>query len=283
MKPLFCIDITDGNNTEEFNGNEFITAQTEQYLLDEVEVSSGAVDVVIKKASLKLPLKILYYICAIGFIISFRVFLNFAFDGADALSNVFNKVPYVFFGGVACFVISLIIFFYNRKNRKRVLESEEAQMANNSFEQRAETIFQQLSVPSTALKMDVLNFTYKTKNGVIKFKGKGMTPTPIQVLEVRTCIENDSLNLATLDFRWSIPLTEIGEIEAIEKRIAFMGWNKEVPFNKGEYKQYKMGRDNGMTYMKPYYIVKINHNSEEFGLYLPCYEIENFKKIINRQ
>ena len=42
------------------NGNEFITAQTEQYLLDEVEVSSGAVDVVIKKASLKLPFKILY-------------------------------------------------------------------------------------------------------------------------------------------------------------------------------------------------------------------------------
>ncbi len=283
MKPLFCIDITENKNNFVSSGAEFVVQETEEYLIEDALDSANNVDIAVEKARMPLPIRILHIISAIGSIIFLRVFLEVAFDGLDAIKNAFNNAPYIFVIGICCAVFYLVVFLLSLKKKKKVLSSEEVNNANNDYEKRSEAIFSRLNVPSNALKMDVMHFTYKVKKDEIQFKGNGMSPTPVYMLEFRVFVEEENLFLASLEAKWSIPLAEIGEIEKQEKRIGFNGWNKEVPYDKGEYKQYKISRDNyGITYMKTYYIVKINHNSEEFGLYLPCYEIENFKKLINR-
>lgn len=284
MKPLFCIDVTENKNNFVSSGAEFVAQETEEYLIEDALDSANNVDKAVEKSRMPLPIRILHIISALGSLIFLRVFLNVAFDGLEAIKNAFNNAPYIFVIGICCAVFYLVIFLLSLKKKKKVLSSEEVNNANNDYEKRSEAIYSRLNVPSDALKMDVMQFTYKVKKGEIQFRGNGMSPTPIYMLELRAFVEEENLFLASLEAKWSIPLTEIGEIGKQEKRIGFNGWNKEVPYDKGEYKQYKMGRDNyGITYMKSYYIVKINHNSEEFGLYLPCYEIENFKKLINRQ
>ncbi len=284
MKPLFCIDITEDKNNFVTNGDEFVVQKTEEYLVEDVLNSANNVNEAVQKASMPLPIRILHIISALGSIIFLRVFLKVAFDGFEAIKNAFNNAPYIFFIGICCAIFYSVILFFSLKKKKKVLSGEDVNNANNDFEKRSEAIFSRLNIPASALRMDVMEFTYKLKNDEIQFKANGFSPTPISMLELRVFVEDENLFLTSLEAKWLIPLTEIGEFVKIEKRIGFNGWNKDVPFNKGEYKQYRLGKDNyGIMYMKPYYIVKINHNSEEFGLYLPCYEIENFKKIINRQ
>ena len=76
------------------------------------------------------------------------------------------------------------------------------------------------------------------------------------------------------------PLSSIKTIHKIDNKNAMFIWNKAVPHNKGEYKQYKMKEDEmGNIRCKAYYILEFENNGELHGIYFPEYELETIKTI----
>ena len=56
-------------------------------------------------------------------------------------------------------------------------------------------------------------------------------------------------------------------------------WNKDVPFNKGEYKQYKITSNDYGTIFCRYYAMQISDVFGEYELFFPEYELAQFKAI----
>ena len=54
-----------------------------------------------------------------------------------------------------------------------------------------------------------------------------------------------------------------------------MEWHKEIPYNKGVYKQFHLSSDYyGCIHCNSYYILELAH----CGIYIPCYEISILEK-----
>ncbi len=50
-------------------------------------------------------------------------------------------------------------------------------------------------------------------------------------------------------------------------------WNKDEPYNKGEYRQYKIRTDDSDTvHFKTYYALELLHEGEEYEILFPAYD-----------
>ena len=91
--------------------------------------------------------------------------------------------------------------------------------------------------------------------------------------------ENGALCIADMENKYRIPANEIKKIITVKARMVVPSWNKTTSYNEGIYKQYKIScNDNGFTF-KPYYILEIEHNGEQWGIYFPNYELPFFEYI----
>lgn len=53
-----------------------------------------------------------------------------------------------------------------------------------------------------------------------------------------------------------------------------MEWHKELPYNKGFYKQFHLSSDAyGCIHCNRYYIVELMHAEKSYGIYIPSYDI----------
>ena len=59
-----------------------------------------------------------------------------------------------------------------------------------------------------------------------------------------------------------------------KKRVRIMEWHKELPYNKGFYKQFHLSSDAyGCIHCNRYYIVELMHAEKSYGIYIPSYDI----------
>ena len=64
-----------------------------------------------------------------------------------------------------------------------------------------------------------------------------------------------------------------------KKRIRIMEWHKEIPYNKGVYKQFHLSSDYyGCIHCNSYYILELEHCVISYGIYIPCYDISILEK-----
>jgi hypothetical protein len=91
---------------------------------------------------------------------------------------------------------------------------------------------------------------------------------------------NDALHIADLENVYSFAKSELKVITTVNKRISVPTWNKDEDPRSGSFKRYKMTVNNiGNVFFKPYYILEIEHESQIFGIYFPCYELEIFEHL----
>ena len=77
-----------------------------------------------------------------------------------------------------------------------------------------------------------------------------------------------------------LPIEDMTGIYKINKRVSFLGWNKEESFNKAPYKQYKMTSNQfGMIFIKPHYSLRFSSFGEEYEILFPAYELETFTSL----
>ena len=102
-------------------------------------------------------------------------------------------------------------------------------------------------------------------------------------MEMYVFEESGYLTLADHNTVYHIaPISSFKKIECISGKSSFSFWNKEEPYHKGKYKEYKISTD---KYETEYYIrnlcsVQFNLNGEEYEIIVPPYDIYAFEDIL---
>lgn len=280
MKILFCIDATlDKTKTDETIYQELLSKQTDDYKKEQLE--HALEDLKEEEKAFVLP-KTLKVVKVISFFLSLIIFGGIISSIGDVtLTEAYDNAPYLFFISPVVFIIWLSIFLYEKNKSNRAAEDQILQNKNQMAITLAEDIFEDLNVPNSAIKMDVLGFKYMNREGKLKILPIGIT-THINS-EKRVYVENDTLYFADVDKVIAIPIHSIENIQKVKKRAVVPFWNKEIPYNRKPYKSYKIRVNQFGQFFIHYGIMNIKDNGVQYMLYLPDYEIDELKKMVDIQ
>lgn len=275
MKVFFGIDITHNKKNTQFDGEVFLCKQvsedTEKILDSEAEAMHNISD----KATPR-PLRIAYMVFMLAAV--FCGILILKAWGDFTFAEIYQKMPFAFYIGVGSAVLWGITYILIRKRAKSVMESDETTLAVNHADTIAKNALSALGVPPNTPCTDLLLTYYKNRNGKIRFPSSAFDNAELYVFS-----ENGTLYLADCYKKYGIPLAEIQGIQTVNKRIRMNSWNKETPYNKGEYKPYKIQMNQGEYFVKPYYALEILHGGETYQLYFPPYELPVFEQLLQKQ
>jgi len=271
MRPFWGIDITRNKKNDHMDGDPLIVASasaTSEKQFVETYVQAASLE---KKAQLPFWLQIVQWVCTILATISVLGILR-----ADvSIEQAYQNAPAIFWAGGICAVIAGVLHFVSKKKHNTVVGSVEHVAVESKIDVLADEAIAELGVPEHAVNVDVLACKYKNKDGKIKFYS--VSPMQMSVCHNQISamfVENDTLYIANLSHKYAIPLSEITCIRRVKKRIPFLGWNKDVPFNKAPYKEYKYASNQyGDLFSKTYYILEFRHMGEAWGVYFLPHEL----------
>ncbi|MBP3307933.1 MAG: hypothetical protein J6L90_00670 [Clostridia bacterium] len=274
MKPLFCIDVTLDKNNEIVNGSEFITRTASKEKIEEYENKQEELEQTVEKSKLPLLLRIIKNLCGLFSLMVLAASVKAGFE--TALKNA----PILVMSGALCGILWIILHFVSKAKEKKVLKEENAEQQSKEIDEDFKNIHNELNVPDDAAEIDVLLFKYKRKNGKINPYSSGLQTTAYMNMSVKMYETDDELHIADLESVYSFAKSELKVITTVNKRISVPTWNKDEDPRRGSFKRYKMTVNNiGNVFFKPYYILEIEHGSQIFGIYFPCYELEIFEHL----
>lgn len=231
----------------------------------------------IKRAS-SIPIWLDWIALTLGFVgmIVLTGFLNAMSD--VSFSTAYNNAGWLLYAGGACLLVALAIFIYKIYRIRATMNSPATRDALAERERLNARCFEDLGVPQTADNIDLFCESFKEKNG----KAKKVWSTYQYInMSFKIYRDGENLYLADTDGVYAFPVSKFFEIMTVRKNALFTGWNKDVPFNKPPYKQYKVRRNkNGVFFVKPHYCIKFLAFNEEYALVIPSYELETLQKYI---
>lgn len=279
MKPFLGIDITENKKNEEFNGTEFLSAKTSSISAEAFEGAAANANDILKKAQLPLPVRIIHWICGFSaFALLFSIADSVIENDNLTLAAAYHNAPWMFWTAGICLVVWIILTIFSRNKAKEVLGSDENDRISSNMDNASKNIFAELDVPSSAKDVDILSFVYKNKNGTPKPVSKG--PTKYFNFIFKVYADSEKIYLANLDGKYEIPFSSLRMISTYKKNVSVPSWNKDTPYNKGEYKQYKLYKDGyDVIHIKKYHILEFEYCGETWGIYFPNYELPVFESI----
>lgn len=276
MKPFLGIDLTNNKKNEEVSGSEFITQTPAPALLESLEGSTDEVCEIDNRSKLPLPLRIIQTVCGFVALVTAGGLLKSSVSFAEGYRNA----PALYWIGGICLILWLILWICSKLKSKSVLETEESTQTLSKFEGISDAIFRDLNVPADAKEVDVLSFYYKNNDGTIKVCEKALQMSKYTNPIFHAFADDENLYLANFDGKYTFPRSELQVLRRVDKRIQISDWNKEEPFDKGRYKEYKLTTDNyDRIHCKCYYILELTHNGDLWGIYIPCYELPVFQAL----
>lgn len=280
MKPFYGIDNTYDAENEKENGEEFLVQKPDAYLYEEYDRVINGVFTNIKK-SIKLPLLLKVIQCiflTVGGCIFSMLFEYFISDENAKFETIDIMLIFVM---ILCVVIFVVLNYIIKALNKRENASEEQHLQSKKAQGAYQQLLNNLGVPQDALNIDILSFSYKNEKDMIKIDKCGMSVPMFYNMEFHIFKDNKNFYLAIDSGKYAFKLSSIKTIHKTEHKNALFLWNKDVSYNKGKYKQYKMKEDEmGNIRCKAYYILEIEENGELYGIYFPEYELETVKTII---
>ena len=277
MKPFLGTDITHNKHNGEYNGECFIIASPSEENAEELNSASTEFTENIFQSvnPLPLPLRIVEWITGIGGFTILSGILK-STTGKDAVSwaQGYQNAPILFWICGVFLPVWLAIFLYSRKLQKQADNANEESGLSSRLDSLAENIFFELGVPEDSASVDILNLTYKIKNGEVVPKTATVGFTPFNNFEMQVFVQDDCLCFSDVDGKYAIPLSAFTCIRTVNEKIVLPMWNKEIDCGEGIYRQYKLKEDNaGNVMVTPYHILEFVHEGETWGIYFPCYEL----------
>lgn len=271
MKPLFGFDLTNDKKNQTFYADKFLTKEVDNEILQRINDATSAIESTIKKASVPSVLMIIQYLAFIYGIIVVGSML-----GADvSFSQAFKNAPVMCVTGILSLIPATIIWFYSKMKQKKVYSDANAKVQMEKLEKYADEAFDNLGVPKDCSSLaDILLFSFKCKDGNVKIT----SPTFINHV-YRVYRDGYALCIADVGSLYTFPYETFKAIRKVKKAAILSTWNKDEPFNKGEYKKYKIEQTNIGIRSKPYYILEIEKDGETYGIYFPCYELPTFEAL----
>ena len=133
----------------------------------DIDKTIEMVDSHVKKASLKSWLSGIKFVSLIVWVISFTG-LGKSLGSGTTLDQAYKNAAFIFYIGPLAFIVWLSLFLYEKSLNKKASLSSDGEILEKKVESVLESSLTQLTVPDDAVRMDILVFRYKIKNGEIK-------------------------------------------------------------------------------------------------------------------
>lgn len=276
MKPLFAIDVTRDRHNKAPVGEEFITRS-----LSTPEAPSNRK---YKKRSIRNTRK------NRPFIVKLLSFVTGVSALAIAAVTAFNSVLYgfinnyydskpLFWCGVGCSTVwALLTLFAGGSHVDTELLSKEDLKKKAVFEV-VNDVYAGLGVPSDAEDVDVFSFYYKLNKGQNEIVVPRTQYTEYVNLSMRIFVRDRKLCLADLANVYSIELSSLKRIIRVDRSATFPYWNKDETPKDSLYSPFNITYRNGVFKIKPYYLLLIEKDNKDYGIYFPAYELKKFERL----
>lgn len=272
MKPFYGIDRTTLKKNTFHEGDCFIAAtvsdMTRQSYVRALQSAAKELEATKLNPILRGLKTVCSWITLIVFIGTIRALRNVT------IAEAFENAPFIFWLMGGCGVVWLVLTILTNRKAKNVMAGEDFNMSTRRLEGEIDRVFRELQVPEDAKEVDVVQLTYRWKNGTVKISTTGSETTPYTNVSLRVFRREDVLCLADLENRYELPISAMRRLKKVKKPLVIQGWNKEERLNDPFYKPYKLTMDNyERVHTKSYGLLELNHDGVDWALWLPPYEL----------
>ena len=242
MKPFYGIDRTTLKKNTFHEGDCFIAATVSDMTRQSYERALQSAAKELEATKLNPILRGLKTVCSwitlIVFIGTIRAL------GNVTIAEAFENAPFIFWLMGGCGIVWLVLTLLTNRKAKNVMAGEDFSMSTRRLEGEIDRVFRELQVPEDAKEVDVVQLTYRWKNGTVKISTTGSETTPYTNVSLRVFRREDVLCLADLENRYELPISAMRRLKMVKKPLVIQGWNKEEKLNDPFYKPYKLTMDN---------------------------------------
>ena len=272
MKPFYGIDRTTLKKNIFHEGDCFIAATVSDMTRQSYERALQSAAKELEATKLNPVLRGLKTVCSwitlFGFLSTIRALRNVT------MAEAFENAPFIFWLMGGCGVVWLVLTILTNRKAKNVMEGEGFGQSTRRLEGEIDRVFRELQVPEDAKQVDVVQLTYRWKNGTVKISTTGSETTPYTNVSLRVFRREDVLCLADLENRYELPISAMRRLKMVKKPLVIQGWNKEEKLNDPFYKPYKLTMDNyERVHTKSYGLLELSHDGVDWALWLPPYEL----------
>ena len=272
MKPFYGIDRTTLKKNTFHEGDCFIAAtvsdMTRQSYVRALQSAAKELEATKLNPLLRGLKTVCSWITLIVFIGTIRALRNVT------MAEAFENAPGIFWIMGGCGVVWLVLTILTNRKAKTVMAAEDFNMSTRRLEGEIDRVFRELQVPEDAKEVDVVQLTYRWKNGTVKISTTGSETTPYTNVSLRVFRREDVLCLADLENRYELPIAAMRRLKMVKKPLVIQGWNKEEKLNDPFYKPYKLTMDNyERVHTKSYGLLELSHEGVDWALWLPPYEL----------
>lgn len=272
MKPFYGIDRTTLKKNTFHEGDCFIAATVSDMTRQSYERALQSAAKELEATKLNPLLRGLKTVCSwitlIVFLSTIRALRNVT------IAEAFENAPFIFWLMGGCGMVWLVLTILTNRKAKTVMAGEDFNMSTRQLEGEIDRVFRELQVPDDAKQVDVVQLTYRWKNGTVKISTTGSETTPYTNVSLRVFRREDVLCLADLENRYELPISAMRRLKMVKKPLVIQGWNKEEKLNDPFYKPYKLTMDNyERVHTKSYGLLELSHDGVDWALWLPPYEL----------
>ena len=272
MKPFYGIDRTTLKKNTFHEGDCFIAATVSDMTRQSYERALQSAAKELEATKLNPLLRGLKTVCSwitlFGFLSTIRALRNVT------IAEAFENAPFIFWLMGGCGIVWLVLTYLTNRKAKNVMAGEDFNMSTRRLEGEIDRVLRELQVPEDAKQVDVVQLTYRWKNGTVKISTTGSETSPYTNVSLRVFRREDVLCLADLENRYELPISAMRRLKLVKKPLVIQGWNKEEKLNDPFYKPYKLTMDNyERVHTKSYGLLELNHDGVDWALWLPPYEL----------
>ena len=272
MKPFYGIDRTTLKKNTFHEGDCFIAAtvsdMTRQSYVRALQSAAKELEATKLNPILRGLKTVCSWITLFVFLSTIRALRNVT------IAEAFENAPFIFWLMGGCGMVWLVLTYLTNRKAKTVMAAEDFNMSTRRLEGEIDRVFRELQVPEDAKEVDVVQLTYRWKNGTVKISTTGSETTPYTNVSLRVFRREDVLCLADLENRYELPISAMRRLKMVKKPLVIQGWNKEEKLNDPFYKPYKLTMDNyERVHTKSYGLLELNHDGVDWALWLPPYEL----------
>lgn len=284
MKFLFGLDVTQGDENYNYDGKEFMVQETSKSQAEALE--KAAEESVESLFSYKSPfyIRFIEIVSAIALLIS-SVFVMATPEDMGIVES-YQKIPWAYYTLGLALVLLVAFIAIDIKMWKKSIDSEENKHLFSEVEIITKNIHNELGVPANALEVDIISPRYAYGyNDEIEFRkrryeGGHVVEPEYENHSYKLFVSENTLFIVDTEGKYAVPLSEIKRIRTVNEKIAVDSWLKDESYDEGQYKKYKIREDDEYNIsFKPYHILEIEHEGEEWEMYFPCYELPVIEKL----
>lgn len=262
------------NNADDFYGENYLDRKLSEETTQLIEDKQEEVNTYHKKVTIPFWLSLVMYFCLMFPVMVLAAVLKNL--GEKSFAEIMSNSSGLIIGAIISLVVGLGIYLYSIWKRKKGVskdETETLETAVNDVEAKCKA---ELNIPADADAINVLvGVEEVNKNGEVK-------KTNYLPLNAFIFMEDNAICFAFIDALYKIPTSDIVDIKQ-NKKLTFVGWNKETEPKNNKYNDHKVVVQSGMFYTTMTYNVIVDNGFNKLAIIIPCYDIKTLADLLEME